>query len=169
MTRVPLPLPDPPLVDGGTLLRAWTERDAPDLAMAWDDHDIQRWTGVPDRRDETAAALWIAGEQDRRLRGLALDLVVEVDGAVGGEVGIAHIDVAQRTAEVGWWVGAAHRGQGVATTAARLFGQWVLSELFIDTLTARCHTDNPASAKVAEAAGFSRVGLLGDIEVWRCC
>lgn len=169
MSPVPLPLPDPPLAEGSTLLRAWNEADASELAAAWRDPDIQRWTGVPDRRDEAAATRWINGEQDRRARGLALDLVVEVGGAVGGEVGLAHIDVAQRTAEVGWWVGAAHRRNGVATTAARLFGQWVLSELFLDSLTARCHPANPASAKVAEAAGFTRVGTAGELEVWRCC
>lgn len=169
MTGVPLPLPDPPLADGRVTLRPWQPDDAVHLAEAWADPDIARWTGVPKRTDEVAAARWIAGESDRRARGLAIDLVIDVGGAVTGEVGMAGIDLARRTAEVGWWVGAAHRGQGLAGQAARIFSQWVLSELALETLTARCHPENPASAAVARRAGFVLDTVADGVELWRCC
>ena len=85
---VALPLPDPPLADEGLLLRPWTIGDAAELVAAWADPDIVRWTGVPDQRDLPAAERWIAGELARRQRGMALDLVIEVGGAVVGEVGL---------------------------------------------------------------------------------
>lgn len=169
MRPVPLPLPDPPLVEGALALRPWAPSDDAALAAAWTDPAVVRWTGVPARCDEVAAGLWIAGEADRRSRGLALDLVIDVDGAVGGEVGLAQLDLAQRHAEIGWWVAPDHRGQGVAGRAARLFAQWALSELVVDAITARCHRDNPASGGVARHAGFVLDSVTDGVELWRCC
>ncbi len=169
MTGVPFPLPDPPLGDGMLTLRSWRDADALRLAAAWADPEIARWTGVPSRRDVGAAAHWIAGDSDRRARGLALDLVIDIGGVVSGEVGMAHIDLAARTAEIGWWVAPEHRGQGVAGKAVGVFSQWVLSELFLENLTAMCHPENPASAAVARRAGFVFDAVVDDIELWRCC
>lgn len=169
MNQVPLPLPDPPLRDGVLALRPWSVVDADALAAAWADPDIIRWTGVPEPSDTAAAARWLAGEADRRSRGLALDLVVDLDGVVAGEVGLAHIDADGRSADMGWWVAPAHRGQGLAVRAARLFARWALSELAIDSLTACCHPDNPASEAVARSVGFAPVGTTGELAVWRCC
>jgi len=159
------------LRDGLLVLRPWsdTDADAAALAQAWADPEIIRWTGVPERSDATAAARWIAGEADRRSRGLALDLVIDLDGAVAGEVGLAHVDSAGRTADVGWWVSPSHRGQGVAARAVRLLTRWALSELAIESLTACCHPENPASEAVARAAGFAPLGKSGELTVWRCC
>ncbi|MEO7429906.1 MAG: GNAT family N-acetyltransferase [Acidimicrobiales bacterium] len=165
----PVPLPDPHLADGNLVLRPWAQADATALAAAWADPDVARWTGVPERCDHVAAGRWIAGEADRRARGLALDLVIEVDGTVAGEIGLAALDPDRRTSEIGWWVGPAHRGRGLAASAARLLADWALSELFVDAVLARCHQDNPASGAVARAAGFVRAGAVGELDLWRCC
>ena len=91
------------------VLRPWRVEDAAALVAAWADPEIQRWTGVPDRRDLAAAARWIAGDDARRQRGLSLDLVVERLGEVVGEVGLSSIDRDAGTAEIGWWTAAASR------------------------------------------------------------
>lgn len=169
MSGVPLPLPDPALADGPVQLRPWMLDDVAELAAAWSDPEVCRWTGVPKRADETAAGLWIAGESDRRARGLALDLVVSIDGCFAGEVGLAGLDVERRTAEMGWWVTASERGRGLAARAARLMAQWALDELCVESLLARCHRDNPASGGVARAAGFTLEGRSGELDLWRCC
>lgn len=168
MTASPiaLPLPDPPLRSGSLTLRPWRELDAPVLAAAWADVDIRRWTGVPERTDAEAAVRWISGEQARRERGLSIDLVLDVGGVALGEVGLSEIDLAARRAEVGWWVGPAHRGQGWARTAARLLATWTVEELCIDTVVARCAAANPASGRVAAAAGFGLGGVTDGIERW---
>lgn len=165
--RPPIPLPDPPLAAGGLVLRPWTTDDAPALAAAWADPDVERWTGVPARTDEAAARLWITGEADRRARGLALDLVIDVDGQVVGEVGLADIDPDPGTAQIGWWVAPEHRGQGLATEAAKLVASWAVEELCVDAVVARCHHDNPASSRVARAAGFVPASVVPPDEVWR--
>lgn len=164
----PVPLPDPPLGDGRVRLRPWAPDDAPVLVAAWHDPEIARWTGVPPETDEAAALRWIAGDAHRRARGVALDLVVDLDGTVVGEVGLADIDPDRRSAEVGWWITPERRGAGLATAAARLVSAWAVSELFVDRVIARCHPDNPASAGVAHAAGFVSDGLVDGVERWIC-
>lgn len=163
----PVPLPDPPLFDAELALRPWRAADAPALAFAWADAEIARWTGVPPRPGVETAARWIQGDADRRAHGLSLDLVLDVDGAIAGEVGLVAIDVTARTAEIGWWVAPAFRGRGLATRAAALLAGWAIEELCIDAVLARCATANPTSGAVARAAGFSLVAERDDSELWR--
>lgn len=166
-----IPLPDPPLVwpppvqpggdvrqearawdPGSLVLRPWRLEDARALVAAWADPEIERWTGVPERRDLVAAERWIAGDEGRRRRWLSLDLVVERDGEVAGEVGLSSVDRDRSTADVGWWTAPAHRRQGVASAAALLVVTWARDVLGL-TCTARCDEANPGSVAVAHRAG----------------
>jgi RimJ/RimL family protein N-acetyltransferase len=137
-------------------LRPWAPDDAGALAAAWADPDIARWTAVPADRSLAAAAAWIAGWDERRRRGLALDLVVvEVgdEGTVLGEVGASFVT---RPPEVGWWLMATARGRGLATRAVRLFADQLLAAGAASELVADVDPANPASLAVALAAGFTR-------------
>jgi RimJ/RimL family protein N-acetyltransferase len=163
----PLPLPDPPLADGSVSLRPWRLVDAPALAAAWADPEIARWTGVPPQPGLTTAARWIQGDADRRAHGLSLDLVLDVDGEIAGEVGLVAIDVSARTAEIGWWVAPAFRGRRLASRAAALVAGWAIEELCVDVVLARCARANPTSGAVARAAGFHLVAERDDTELWR--
>jgi len=147
-----IPLPDPPLRSGDLVLRPWRLEDAPALVAAWADPEIQRWTGVPDRRDLDAAERWIAGDDERRRRWLSLDLVAERAGDLVGEVGLSSIDRAAGVAEIGWWTAAGRRREGVASTAAGLVVAWASERLGL-TCAASCDPANPGSVAVAERAG----------------
>jgi RimJ/RimL family protein N-acetyltransferase len=164
---LPLPLPDPALVDGDLSLRPWQDGDVHVLAGAWADPEISRWTGAPADPSVEGARRWIAGERDRRTRGLALDLVIADGGLPVGEIGITRFDRHRRTAEIGWWVVRSHRGRGLATRAARLVAAWAVTELCIDRVYARVDPRNPRSLAVARSAGLQRLGAASDgLEVW---
>jgi RimJ/RimL family protein N-acetyltransferase len=145
-------LPDLPLRSGELVLRAWRIEDAPALVAAWADPEIQRWTSVPERRDLTAAERWIAGDEERRRRELSLDLVVDREGVVAGEIGLSSLDRDAGTVDVGWWTAAEHRRQGISTAAASLLVAWTHEHLGL-TAIARCDAANPGSVAVAERAG----------------
>jgi RimJ/RimL family protein N-acetyltransferase len=170
-----IPLPDPPLCRPGPVepagdvpqergtstagwdarglvLRPWRLADAAALVAAWADPEIQRWTGVPERRDLAAAERWIAGDAARRAAELSLDLAVERDGVVVGEVGLSSLDRAVGTVEIGWWTMERDRGQGVASTASTLLVAWASSTLGV-AVVARCDRANPASVVVAQRSG----------------
>ncbi|MEY2434057.1 MAG: hypothetical protein QOC92_3782 [Acidimicrobiaceae bacterium] len=152
---MPLPLPDPPLTDGVVRLRAWRAHDVDALVGAWADEEIQKWTLVPALRGSEHAVRWIAAEQLRRDRGLALDLVVSPadldDESVLGEVGMVPLAGGPSRAELGWWVAAPHRRQGIATRAVGLFASWLRDELGFTDLFAEVDPENPASVWVAES------------------
>jgi RimJ/RimL family protein N-acetyltransferase len=155
------------LSDGRLTLRPWRSAEAAVLVAAWADPEVARWTGVPAEPSLAGARRWIEGDADRRARGLSLDLVIDVDDAVAGEVGLAAIDVGARTAEIGWWIAPSHRGQHLASRAAALLAGWVVEELCVDTVLARCACANPGSSAVARSAGFALVGEVDGSQLWR--
>ena len=54
-------------------------------------------------------------------------------------------------AELGWWVAAPHRRQGIATRAVGVFASWLRDELEFTDLFAEVDPDNPPSIWVAES------------------
>ena len=153
-----IPLPDPPLSDGVVRLRPWGAPDVGALVAAWADPEIQRWTRVPELRGPDDALRWIASEQLRRDRGLALDLVISPadpgDSTVLGEVGVVPLAGGPSRAELGWWVGPDHRRQGIATRAVGLFAGWLRTTLGFDDLFAEVDLGNAPSVWVAESAAL---------------
>jgi ribosomal-protein-alanine N-acetyltransferase len=144
--------------DGVLVLRPWAPADAGALAAAWADADIAHWTAVPTDRSETAAAAWIAGWDERRRRGLSLDLVVAAvtdEATVLGEVGAAFVT---RPPQVGWWLLPGARGRGLATRAVRLFCDRLFAAGAATELVADIDPGNPASRAVAIGAGFTPTG-----------
>ncbi len=71
-----------------------------------------------------------------------------------GEVGVSFV---VQPAAIGWWVMPAWRRRGIATRAVRLFVTEVLPATGVDEVVAEVGLDNPASAAVAKAAGFTDV------------
>jgi ribosomal-protein-alanine N-acetyltransferase len=148
-------LPVDPLIAGQLTMRPWRAGDAALLARAWADPEIARWTAVPDDISVTAAARWIGGSERRRETAVAFDRVIESNGSVAGEIGLAPIDWDRGAAQVGYWILPECRGQGLAASALRAITGWVQAELPLKMLVARCDPANGASIAVASAAGYT--------------
>jgi RimJ/RimL family protein N-acetyltransferase len=136
---------------------------------AWRDPSVVAANPVPSDPSPARARRWIAGESERRRRGLALDLVISPIGGdrVWGEVGLRGLDPAVRRAEVGWWLASDARGRGAAAVAVDLLATWALgAPLRLRQVWARIDPDNAASARVAAGARFRRLGRAGGLEVW---
>ncbi|WP_426572749.1 GNAT family N-acetyltransferase [Aquihabitans sp. McL0605] len=160
-------MPWPPLADLDTKigLRPWgaADDDPAALARGWADPEVIRWTSVPADASEEAARNWIRGEEIRRSRGLAMDLVIaELDEprTIHGEIGLIMVEPEQRWAEMGYWLADGSRGAGRAGAAALLFADWVLRELPVNRLFARTNPDNPKAGAVAAAGGLTEAGAL---------
>lgn len=165
----PRPLADP---EAGIVLRPWraTVADATALAASWRDPVVVAANAPPADRTVASALSWLQSDVARREAGVALDLVVAPEGdadAVLGEVGLRNPDPVARRAEIGWWIGPDHRGQGLATAAVRLLAGWALGPpCYLRQVWARIDPANAPSAAVARRAGFARLGAAAGADVW---
>jgi len=152
--------PDPPLSDGVVLLRPWAEADVRALVAALNrDPEISAWLElIPQPYTENEARTWIAlaGSMWRERSGSAFAVVVG-DEAVGG-VGINWIDRDQGVGDIGYWLRRDMRGHGYTTRAVVLAARWAF-DCGCERLQLRADTENDASRRVAERAGFLHEGV----------
>lgn len=69
-------------------------------------------------------------------------------------------DIHSRTAELGYWLAEPLWGRGIMTVAARAFTPACLDAFELDRIFATASSNNPASARVLEKAGFTFEGRL---------
>lgn len=170
MSEAPLVLEVPDLAGDGWQLRAWHPHDAASLCLAWDDPAIIETSTPPPDRSVEAAARWIRGCEERRLAGVALDVVIAApNGTVLGEIGFSQLDAGRRAAVVGWWVHAEARGRGLASAAVGALVDWAVGRGRLDHVLAEIGQANTASEAVARSAGFTvlRPASTAVPGVWR--
>ncbi|MDL5202668.1 GNAT family N-acetyltransferase [Streptomyces sp. ALI-76-A] len=154
MSSTASPFPDRIRLTGeGLVLRDWTEADLTLMPDLFDHPDIAYWTPIVSPFDEAAARVRL--DRDRRLRaeGTTILLAITVDGrAPLGEVMLRR---APEGMEIGYAVGPAHRGQGLAVRAVRVMARYAFEQLGADQVILELEAENAASVAVATKAGFS--------------
>ncbi|MER7108604.1 GNAT family N-acetyltransferase [Streptomyces sp. NPDC000229] len=145
-----MPLTPPTLTDGDLVLRAWTDADVPAMAELFDEPAVAYRTPLASPFDEAAATAYLSMIHRTRADGTRLHLAITKDG--GAPLGEVLLDLTQGT--LGYAVGAAHRGQGLASRATRLLTGHAHAVLGLPRVILRIEPDNAASAAVARAAGF---------------
>jgi RimJ/RimL family protein N-acetyltransferase len=153
--------PDPPLAGDAVRLRPFGAADVPDIVRAFTDPVMRRFSWRTEPFTEADARAHLAGQEDARTRGEALDLAVtERPGLLLGGVSLHEVRLDLGRAAVGYWLAPEARGRGAATEAIRLLARWAFDGLAIARLELTCGPDNAASRRVAERCGFTYEGLL---------
>jgi RimJ/RimL family protein N-acetyltransferase len=154
-------LPGEPLVDGTTLLRPWRDSDVVAVTAACQDPEIARWTRVPDNYSQSDARAFLLYRHDAVLIGAAAPFaVVSADDRLLGSVALIGIEWPHLRGEVGYWLAREARGQGHATRAVRLICGWGFDALGLGRIVLHAATENVASQRVAQRAGFTREAEL---------
>lgn len=105
--------------------------------------DAQDWIGrATAASPQTAFAIAVGGEA---VGGIGLDL---------------QTDVFRRSAEIGFWLGEAYWGRGIATEAVRAMTDFAFSNFDLCRVYAGVFEWNPASMRVLEKAGYVCEGRL---------
>ena len=151
----------PERIEGdGFALRPWREADADDLVFHANDAQVARNLGerfphpyaIEDAHAFIAHALHLHSEKA---------LAIEINGEACGGVGVHPGEGVERhSAELGYWLGRAYWGEGIATAAVRALVPHALRELRLYRLQARVFADNPASMRVLERCGFVHEAVL---------
>jgi RimJ/RimL family protein N-acetyltransferase len=151
------PGPEPVRLEGeGLVLREWRPDDVPRMTELFDDPMVKRWTPLASPFDVPAARAYLERAHARRAEGSALQLaIIEGDDAppLGEVLLFVHPDVV----ELGWALGAAHRGRRVASRAVRVLLAWAVAAWDIPRFRALIEPGNTASERVAAACGFVAV------------
>jgi RimJ/RimL family protein N-acetyltransferase len=156
--------PEQPLTDGVVTLRRWEIGDVPALVAAIDgDPEISNFLElIPQPYRETEARLWVDAAAAMWRDQSASPFALLADGLVVGGAGINWIDRGDAVGDVGYWLRRSARRRGYTTRAVLLLARWAF-ELGCERLQIRADTENEASMRVAERAGFQREGVLRSI------
>ena len=155
-------LPAGPLLDGDTALRPWRDSDLRPLVAACQDPEISRWTRVPTPYGPPDARRYLDSRYDLAFAGVTAPFAIvrAPDQELLGSISLMRIAWDHWRAEVGYWLAGEARGAGHATHAVELICAWGFAELGLQRITLLAATDNRASQRVAERAGFVREGVL---------
>jgi len=149
------------LRDDELLLRPLEPGDVDALLVSLEDPEILRFIpALPSPYTRADAEAWVARCVEAWRTGESYPFLI-VDANSGETLGSIELHGGGRT--VGYWVAAAARGRGIATRALGLVCEWTSERpLWLTT-----HPDNVASQRVAEKAGFRRIGSTTDHPVFR--
>jgi len=90
-----------------------------------------------------------------------LSLAIDCDGEAVGGIGLTkEDDIKCKCAELGYWLGKAYWGRGVATQAVSLMCAKGFTELDLVRIYAEVFEHNAASQRVLEKCGFTLEGRL---------
>ncbi|HET9649058.1 MAG TPA: GNAT family N-acetyltransferase [Microlunatus sp.] len=155
---------EPPVLIGDRVrLRPFGDRDLPRLAEAAGDPRTAHWlVSLP--QPYTLDDAWDFVESGRELaaRGQGLSWCIADAGTdrCVGTIGLDSYASYARRGEIGYWAHPDARGRGLVTEAARLVTGYGARSGLVRFLQIRCAAGNAASRHVAEAAGYTQVGVL---------
>ncbi|MEU6465728.1 GNAT family N-acetyltransferase [Streptomyces sp. NPDC046976] len=143
----------------GLWLRRWSEGDARAVLTAFADPLMREQAREPVVSPGDAGR-WLAGQRERWRAGTAFAFAaVDEEDTVLGQVAVSAIDRRHSTGWVSYWTTRAARGGGVASGACRSLARWAFDDAGLFRLELGHRVNNPASCRVARAAGFAVEGL----------
>jgi RimJ/RimL family protein N-acetyltransferase len=138
------------LTGEGLVLRAWTEADLSTMVDLFNDPDIAYRLPVASPFDLASARWFLDDARRARADGNRLQLAITTDG----QEPKGEIVLNLRMGSIGYMVGAAHRGQGLAVRATRLMTAYAHGALGLPRVVLQTEPDNHPSIGVARGAGF---------------
>ncbi|WP_328444462.1 GNAT family N-acetyltransferase [Streptomyces sp. NBC_00386] len=137
----------------GLVLRDWTETDLTAMPELFDHPDIAYWTPLVSPFDAAAARARLDRDRQFRAEGTVILLAITVDG--GAPLGEVMLRRAPEGTEIGYAVGPAHRGQGLAVRAVRVMAAYAFEQMGAEQVILELEAENAASVAVATKAGFT--------------
>jgi ribosomal-protein-alanine N-acetyltransferase len=139
------------------VLRPWQPADSAAVVEAYGDPEIQRWHARS--MSENEALAWIAAWQDRWQQESGCGWAVADDGGVLGQISLRTIDLDDGAGEFSYWVLPRARGRRIAHRAVTAVTAWSFGVLGLHRIEINHSTQNQASCRVAERAGYLVEGV----------
>ncbi len=145
---------------GKCKVRSWHPNDVESIVRHANNRKI--WLNLRDRfpypYTKADAQNWIQSALSMRPEtNFAIDVSGEAVGGIGFEL---KTDVERYSAEVGYWLGEEFWGQGICTSALKATTQYAIEAYHLTRIFAVPFSENLASIRVLEKAGYSREGIM---------
>jgi [ribosomal protein S5]-alanine N-acetyltransferase len=161
--RVPHPWLYPIEMHGTSVkLRAFRASDVERIVEACSDPGTAYWLVSmprPYERHNAFAYLDSIGELAARTAGVAWCIADPSDDRCMGSISLDGLNSYAKRGEIGYWAHPDARGHGVVTEAVRLVTRHARTSGLARSLMIRCARGNLASRRVAERAGYIRIGV----------
>jgi RimJ/RimL family protein N-acetyltransferase len=144
----------------GCMVRSWINSDVPALAAHANDRDV--WLNLRDRfphpYGRADAEAWIACASSQEPQ---RNFAIAIKGAAVGGIGLElQEDVHRRSAEIGYWLGRAYWGQGLASVAVDAVTSYGFKAFELCRIYAMVFDHNGASCRVLEKCGYKLEGRM---------
>ena len=156
---------EPPLETKRLVLRIPESDDAPVIEeLAGDVRVAQMIPVMPHPYPTGAGVSWVEAQRQAWADGQTRSLAItrKPEPALIGVVTL-HLHPANRNAELGYWVGPPHWGNGYASEAAGDMVRYGFEDLNLARIYATALTRNPASRRVLEKIGMRHEGDSADM------
>jgi ribosomal-protein-alanine N-acetyltransferase len=142
-------------------LRPFTRDDVPTVTRLAGEREIAATTvSIPHPYNERMAEEWIGSHQGAFDAGKAVTFAITLrEETLIGAIEM-DIDAANRSAEIGYWVGKPYWNRGYCTEATRAVIRYGFEVQGLNRIQAIHMSKNPASGRVMEKAGMTHEGTL---------
>jgi RimJ/RimL family protein N-acetyltransferase len=157
------PLRVPRLASSPVVLRPFAVADLSLVRQASVDPLIPSISSVPRTYTDDAGRAFIERQHRRALDGDGFSFVIAKEDAMRaglGSIGLWLHEIESGRASVGYWLVASARGRGLAADALRAVSAFAFGAMAIPRLHLFVEPWNVASARTAEAVGFTREATL---------
>ncbi|MDE0101766.1 MAG: GNAT family protein [Bryobacterales bacterium] len=120
------------------------------------------WVDAARCAEDTRA--WIRTSKMQASRNEGVQFAVRVDSAIAGVIGHHRIDWPNRCASLGYWLGEAYQGRGLATAACRSLVAHAFDVLQLNRVEIRCAVGNRRSCAIPRRLDFREEGVLREAQ-----
>ena len=152
----------PTIPAGRVALRWLIDSDVDDLFAIFSDPEVMRYWSTTPMTDRSAAEALLRQIREcfRKRELLQWGVVRDGDGTVIGTCTLAHLDAANRRAEIGFALASEHHGNGYMGEALTALLEFAFGDLDLHRIEADVDPRNGPSIRVLERLSFQREGLL---------
>ena len=146
------------------ILRLFHSEDAESCLNNWAaDPNVFRWISM-EVQSQKEIEEWLSGAEEvyKSLETYYWAIVEKVSGKVIGEIYADDFSNRNNRCEVSWKIGSRFWSRGYMTEAAQAVLQFLLKEVGVHRIQAKCCMKNIASERVMQKLGMQKEGILKD-------
>ena len=154
-------------IEEGLFLKSLELREAEELLLVVDANRpyLRNWLPWLDlTRDIDEMIVFVDSTVRQLTSNLGFQTAIWHNGQIVGIIGYHHLEWANRSTCIGYWLDERYQGRGIMTKACRALVEYAFEEWKLNRVEIRCAEGNLKSRGIPERLGFKAEGLLREAE-----